>query len=87
LSISALLKLADWHDAYRIATQGGKPCGPTKTKPFCPASSSDETDRIEATLGSHSAIESPADVAALGRLIAQQLQPPPGEKEVRDEDC
>ena len=24
---------------------------------------------------------------ALSRLVAQQLQPPPNEKEVRDEDC
>src|SRR5262249_14556383 len=73
LSSSALLKLADWHEAYRSAAQGGKPCGPTKTNPFCPVSNDGKTDRTEATLGSNPTTESPtgtADPRSSGRAAA-----------------
>lgn len=63
LSVSALLKLADWLQVYRISPHGGKPCDPTKTESFCPAASGAEVGRADATLGSNPGSESRAGVA------------------------
>ena len=87
VSVSAFLKLADWYRAYRSTTHGGQPCPAKKPEPFSGEADPTAADKPDQALGSSSRGDSPANAATLSRIAAQQIQPPPNDKEVTHEDC
>ena len=63
VSVFAFLKLADWHEAYRNGTQGGKSCDKARKEPFSGERISESTGKLAAALASPSRRDSSASLA------------------------